>query len=111
MYDDAILGFIKSQAKNCSYILSVCTGAFILAHAELLRGKRATTHHKAIEELTNSNLVGEVVRSKRFVVDGQVITTAGVTAGIDGALETVKRSLGQGASSKISKIIEYEGQE
>lgn len=76
-----LLGFVADQAKSCKAILSVCTGAFVLHAAGLLSGKAATTHWASLERL---RALGDVkVREHRFVRDGAVWSSAGVSAGID----------------------------
>jgi transcriptional regulator GlxA family with amidase domain len=84
---------------------SVCTGAMLLAEAGLLTGRRAITHHTALEDLRGFG--AEVVDGARFVDEGDVITAAGVTSGIDMALHLVAQSLGEAASDAEADEIEW----
>jgi cyclohexyl-isocyanide hydratase len=81
MDDEETLSFIREQAANAGYIFSVCTGALILGAVGLLVGKRATTHWAAFHLL---NYFGATPINERVVFDGKLVSTAGVTAGIDG---------------------------
>jgi transcriptional regulator GlxA family with amidase domain len=90
--------WIKSAAKDAEIVMSVCFGAMLLADSGLLDGVEATTHHWGIERLRKLAPKCKVVESKRYVDSGKVITTAGVTAGIDGALHIVERMLGKEAA-------------
>lgn len=90
--------WIKSAAKDAEVVMSVCFGAMLLADAGLLDGVEATTHHWGIERLRKLAPKCKVVESKRYVDSGKIITTAGVTAGIDGALHIVERVLGKEAA-------------
>jgi len=83
MDDEETLSFIRRQSENAKYIFSVCTGALILGAAGLLRGKKATTHWAAFQLLS---YFGAIPVDERVVLDGNLISAAGVTAGIDGAL-------------------------
>lgn len=78
--------------------MSVCYGAFLLADAGLLDGIEATTHHWGVAALKGAAPQCKVVTGKRYVDSGKIITTAGVTAGIDGALRIVERLLGREAA-------------
>ena len=78
--------------------MSVCFGAYLLAEAELLNNIEATTHSWGIEGLKKAAPKCQVISNKRFVVSGKIITTAGVTAGIDGALHVVEKTLGKKAA-------------
>lgn len=84
---------------------AVCTGVMILADAGLLRGRRAITHHEAIDELAAAG--AEVVAGARFVDDGDIVTAAGVTSGIDLALWLVERELGAAAAAAQAAEIEW----
>jgi transcriptional regulator GlxA family with amidase domain len=84
---------------------SVCTGAMLLAHAGLLRGRRAITHHESLDELAEYG--AEVVRGARFVDDGDIVTAGGVTSGIDMALWLVERELGADAAAAQARVIEW----
>src|SRR5262245_63911197 len=83
MEDAVVLKFLQRQAATARYVTSVCTGSLVLAAAGLLKGKRATCHWAAIEHLA---LLGAVPVSEHVVVDGNIVTGAGVTSGIDFAL-------------------------
>jgi predicted amidohydrolase/putative intracellular protease/amidase len=90
--------WLKKAAGDADIVMSVCYGAFLLADVGLLDGTEATTHHWGLDDLKKAAPKCKVVEGKRFVDNGKVITTAGVTAGIDGALRVVERVLGKEAA-------------
>jgi len=100
-----MLEFVRRAAAGAAYVTSVCTGAFVLHAAGLLAGKRAVTHWAAMEGLRS---LGDVeVVDKRFVHDGNVVTAAGVSAGIDMALYLVGLLKGADAARAVQKAMEY----
>jgi cyclohexyl-isocyanide hydratase len=105
MADPVLIDFLKQQASQASYITSVCTGAFVLGAAGLLKDKQATTHwayHSLLSE------VGAIPTQGRVVRDGRVFTGGGVTAGIDFALTIVAEIAGQAMAQRIQLSIEYD---
>ena len=100
-----LIDFVKRVGRECQWVTSVCTGAFILSRAGYLRGRRATTHWAALKDLRAEPEV-EVVE-ERFVRDGNVITAAGVSAGIDMALYLVAQLKDVEAARLTQKLIEY----
>jgi len=82
----SVTNWIKSVAPTCEWITSVCTGSFVLAKAGLTKGKKMSTHWGAFEEFRELGLEGELLPHVRYVRDGNVVTSAGVSAGIDMAL-------------------------
>jgi transcriptional regulator GlxA family with amidase domain len=92
------IAWIREAGKDAQVVLSVCMGAFLLAEAGLLDGCEATTHRWGLENLQKAAPKCKVVSNKRFVDNGKIITTAGVTAGIDGALHVVERLCGKKAA-------------
>src|SRR5690349_16854947 len=88
--------WIQDKAKNARYVMSVCTGAFLLARTGLLDGLNATTFHDAIPSLAQAAPKTNVVYDQRYVDNGRVLTSAGLSSGIDGALHLVTRILGKG---------------
>lgn len=90
--------WLKKAAQEAEITMSVCFGAMLLAEAGLLDEREATTHHWGIERLKKVAPKCRVIEGKRFVDSGKIITTAGVTAGIDGALRVVERVLGKDAA-------------
>jgi transcriptional regulator GlxA family with amidase domain len=102
--------FIKRQARHAEIVFSVCTGALLLAAAGLLEGLEATTHHASLDELADSEPTCRILRDRRFVDNGQVITSAGITAGIDTALYVVQRLLGATAAVETASHMEYNWQ-
>ena len=104
MDDEAILEFIRQQAKCAKYIFSVCTGALICGAAGLLRGTKATTHWSAFHLL---EYFGAIPIEARVVVDGKHVSTAGVTAGFDGALRVAQLLCGDEVAQAIQLAIEY----
>ncbi|QHW01339.1 DJ-1/PfpI family protein [Spirosoma endbachense] len=104
----ALIDWIKNSATQAEVMLSVCTGAGLLAKAGLLDGKQATTFHSYIEPLQRATPKAEILRNTRFVDNGQIITTAGVSAGIDGALHVVAKLKGQAVAIQTARYMEYD---
>lgn len=102
-----VIEWVKKQ-KNIQYYFSVCTGAFILAEADILDGKTATTFHNALNNLERSYPQVDVRKNVRFVDNGNVITTAGISAGIDGALHLVAKLQGLNAARRTAYYMEYD---
>lgn len=105
LVDEALMHFVKEQAKGARYVTSVCTGAFVLAHAGLLQGRRATTHwaYRTLLEEVGAELV-----DARVVRDGNIFTGGGVTAGIDFALVIAAEVAGDDVAKRIQLAIEYD---
>ncbi len=103
--DAETLEFIRVQAGTARYITSVCTGALVLGAAGLLKGKRATTHWMSREMLS---AFGATPVAERVVVDGNIITGGGVTAGIDFALQVAAEVFGPELAKSIQLGIEYD---
>lgn len=93
--DERLVGWLSAAAKRSKRVTSVCTGAFLLARAGLLDGRRATTHWASCGALARRHPEVEVESDPIFVRDGNVITSAGVTAGMDLALSLVEEDLGR----------------
>jgi cyclohexyl-isocyanide hydratase len=104
MEDEAVLGFIREQARNARYVFSVCTGALLCGAAGLLKGKKATTHWSAFHLL---EYFGAVPVDERVVVDGTLVTAAGVTSGLDGALQMASLLRGERVAQIIQLEIQY----
>ncbi|MBE7368907.1 DJ-1/PfpI family protein [Ramlibacter pallidus] len=104
--DNAVLvDFIAKQAAGCEAVLSVCTGAFLLHAAGILQGKKATTHWGSLDRLT---ALGDVqVVQERYVRDGKVWSSAGVSAGIDLMLAFIAASAGDDVAGKVQFSSEY----
>jgi cyclohexyl-isocyanide hydratase len=103
--DRETIDFVCGQGSRARYVTSVCTGAFILGAAGLLKGRRATTHWAYTDLLP---LVGATYEKGRIVKDGNVITAGGVTAGIDFGLSVVAEIAGEAAARAIQLGIEYD---
>jgi len=105
MGDAELIDFVRRQSMTAKYVTSVCTGAFILGVAGLLKGRRATTHWAFTELLP---LVGATHEKARIVKDGNVITAGGVTSGIDFGLSVVAEIAGEAVAQAIQRGIEYD---
>src|SRR5690242_9799338 len=103
--DRETIEFVRHQAAAAKYVTSVCTGAFVLGVAGLLRGRRATTHWAYTDLLP---LVGATHEKARVVKDGNVITGGGVTAGIDFGLSVIAEIAGETTAKRIQLGIEYD---
>jgi len=102
-----LIKWVQDKAKESRRVMSVCTGAFILARAGLLDGLSATTVRGGIDRLATQGKNIRVVYDKRYVDNGKVITTAGLSSGIDGALYLVSKMLGKGQAQQTALDIEY----
>jgi cyclohexyl-isocyanide hydratase len=105
MEDEETLGFLRRQAVRAQFVTSVCTGSLVLAAAGLLKGRRATCHWAALDSLA---LMGAVPASEHVVVDGNVVTGAGVTSGIDFALRLAAILDGEAVAREVQLQIEYD---
>nr|WP_294934890.1 DJ-1/PfpI family protein [uncultured Flavobacterium sp.] len=106
--DASVISWIQSRKKNTKYFMSVCTGAFIMGKAGILDNLTATTYHTQIEDLQKALPTTKVLPNVRFVDNGNVISTAGISAGIDGALHFVAKIKGKEFAKKIAEDIEYD---
>jgi len=105
--DQRVLRWVRARAEQAQVVASVCTGALVLASAGLLDGRRATTHWASLQQLAGLGTEIEVVADERVVDEGDVVTSAGVSAGIDMALHLVARFAGDDRARQVRKIIEY----
>ena len=105
MTDRETVDFVRKQATGARYITSVCTGAFVLGVAGLLKGRRATTHWAYTGLL---ELVGATFEKARIVKDGNVVTAGGVASGIDCALHIATEIVGEETAQAIQLSIEYD---
>ncbi len=103
---EPLVRFIRRAAAEAEYVASVCTGAFLLHRAGVLEGRRATTHWGAMERL--KRLDGVTAVKERWVRDGNVVTAAGVSAGIDMALYVVGVLKGPAAARAVQLYMEYD---
>ena len=101
----ALHRWLAQVAPRATCVFSVCTGAFHLAEAGLLRGRRATTHWAMLDQLER---FGAQARVARWVDDGAILTAAGVSAGLDAALYLTSRMQGDALAKAIQLMIEYD---
>ncbi|MGE5370449.1 MAG: DJ-1/PfpI family protein [Solirubrobacterales bacterium] len=103
----AVIEWIDQQAREVEVLASVCTGAFLLAKAGLLDGRRATTHWRSLDRLENEYPKIMVQRGIKYVDEGSIITSAGISAGIDMSLYLVGKLIGKQAALNTAKRMEY----
>jgi transcriptional regulator GlxA family with amidase domain len=104
-----VLDWIARQRRSGALTTSVCTGAFLLGAAGLLDGLRATTHWTTIDGLRTTLPTTDVLGDARVVDEGEIITSAGVSAGIDMALHVVRRLHGDDVARRTARDMEYDG--
>ena len=105
MKNDRLVDWVRTRAAQASHVLSVCTGSFILHAAGLLDGRKATTHWKALDMMRK--LPGVTTVEQRWVRDGNVWTSAGVSAGMDLLLGFIETIDGAEAAGSVQKNAEY----
>lgn len=108
MNNPIVLKWIQEQSANAQLTLSVCTGSLILAKAGLLEGKEATTHFLAIDSLKKISENISVKEKTRFIDNGTIITSEGVSAGIDMSLYVVGKLLGKAAADETARYMQYD---
>ncbi len=111
MNNPVILEWVSRQAQTAELVLSVCTGALILAKAGLLDGLSATTHYQALDTLKEIAPHTQVLDTARVVDNGHIILSAGISAGIDMSLYVVSKLLGQADALKTAQYMEYDWQQ
>ena len=97
---------IAALAPGCRWVASVCTGAMLLAAAGLTRGRPAVTHHVAVSDLAATG--AQVIEDARVVDDGDLLTAAGVTSGLDLALWIIEREIGTTLAGRVAHQIEHQ---
>lgn len=106
--DADLLAWIRDAAGKAQLTASVCTGAFLLAKAGLLDGRRATTHWEDIADLRVRHPLVQVIEKLAFVDEGKIVTSAGISAGIDMSLHLVARLLGENAAIETARQMQYD---
>jgi transcriptional regulator GlxA family with amidase domain len=107
MEDADHLTWLRGQRETVPLVTSVCTGALVLAKAGILHERPATTHWRSLDLLASIDDTIEVRRDDRFVDDGDVITSAGMSAGIDMAFHLIDRFVGRDRALAVQRAIQY----
>lgn len=107
---EATLAWIRKSAKSADLIMSVCTGAFLLAKTGLLSGKAATTHHSSFRGFAAQFPEVQLKRGARYVESGNLATAGGLSSGMDLALRVVERYYGSEVAEQTAYQMEYQGQ-
>lgn len=104
----AMFDWLKKTSETADVIMSVCTGAFLLAQSGLIDGKTATTHHDFFDQFAKKYPKVELQRGLRFVEEKKFSSAGGLTSGIDLALRVVERYFGRAAAEKTAFYMEYQ---
>lgn len=107
---EKMLDWIRNSSKRTDMTMSICTGAYTLAKTGLLAGKSATTHHNAYRDIALRYPDIHIVRGARWVEDGNIASSGGLTSGMDLALRTVDRYFGRAVTLKTIEQLEYQSQ-
>jgi len=107
IHNQTLLDFIRVHARAVETLTSVCTGAMLLGHAGLLDGRHATTHWRSLDWMRESFPQVRVEDQMHVVEDGNVLTSAGISAGIDMALRVVSRYCGEPVGRATARHMEY----
>lgn len=108
MHNDALLDWVRQRNQTAELVLSVCTGSMILAKAGLLEGLSATTHWKAVDAMRQLAPNTTLLPEKRWVDNGHIILSAGVSAGIDMSFYVISKLLGAEAARETAQYIQYD---
>ncbi len=107
MMNDRLITWLEEQARQVTTLTSVCTGSLLLGKAGLLDGKRATTHWRVLEEMRKLFPAVKVIDDQHVVEEGDLLTSAGISAGIDMALRVVTRHHGEAIARATARYMEY----
>lgn len=110
-FQNTVMQWIKDQYQNGAVVFTICTGSMHLSKTGILNHKEITTHSMLLDALEQYNPESIVKRNVRFVDQGQLITTAGITAGIDAALYLVEKHHGKELANTIVELFEYQQKE
>jgi transcriptional regulator GlxA family with amidase domain len=108
--EESFIATLRNLASKATFVLTVCTGSLLLAKTGLLNGRRATTNKRRFD-ITKRFPKVDWIKKSRWVTDGNIYTSSGVSAGIDMALAFVKTRLGHDKATEICRILEYEWHE
>lgn len=108
IYNAAVINWIKDRANNVEIMSSVCTGALLLAESGMLNGKQATTHWMDIDRLEKEYPEVIVVRNAKFVDEGSIITSGGISAGINMSIYLVEKLMGKETAKSVARGMEYD---
>jgi len=103
-----VIAWITNQAKSTKLIASVCTGAFLLAQAKVVTNHKVTTHWEDIEDLKNDYPHLDVIKNVRWVEEGNIVSSAGISAGIDMSLHLVSKLHSNDLALKISQQMQFD---
>ncbi|MBI3884261.1 MAG: DJ-1/PfpI family protein [Opitutae bacterium] len=106
-----VLAWVESVAASAQHVVSVCTGSLVLARLGLLAGRDATTHHECFDLLRSLAPTARVSESARFLDNGQILTSAGISAGLDVSLHLVARLHGVATARRTAAYMEYHWRE
>jgi transcriptional regulator GlxA family with amidase domain len=105
---EKLIAWLKEMGDKSSItIMSVCIGAYILARTGMLAGKKATTHYSSIKDFQSKYPNTHVIKNVRYFKDGNIVTTGGITSGIDGALSLIEQLDGVDIAQHVSDIMVY----
>jgi transcriptional regulator GlxA family with amidase domain len=107
MTNDRLITWIAERGRQVTTLTSVCTGSLLLGKAGLLDGKRATTHWRVLEDMRRLFPSVDVIEDQHVVEEGYMITSAGISAGIDMALRVVARQHGDAVARATARFMEY----
>lgn len=102
-----VMSWLKRNAGAGQTVMSVCTGAFILGRAGLLDGKNSTSHWLTLDDFQRDFPKTRAFKGVTFIEDGNIVTTAGVSSGIDGAFFLVEKTSGKEVAERIAKALQY----
>jgi transcriptional regulator GlxA family with amidase domain len=105
--NEKLIAWIKKVNQKAEYMLSVCNGVRLLAKTGALDGMTATSHYRAVDNLAKEFPKVEMVKGKRFVDNGRIITTEGVSAGIDGSLYLLGKLFNKDVAKDVAKQMMY----
>ncbi len=105
----AKIAWIRKAAEKADIVLSVCTGAFLLARTGLIDGMNATTHHDYYDQFEHTFPKVHLVRDRRFVDNGKFITAGGLTSGVDAALHVVAHFYSEPVARAVATYMEHDG--
>lgn len=107
-FQETVLKWIKTHYDTGTVVFTICTGSMLLSGTGILAGYDITTHSMLLDNLEQYNPESNVIRNIRYVDQGQLITTAGITAGIDAALYLIGKHLSKETMDTVIRIFEYQ---